>query len=440
MYKSKTNSMLIIGLTFLSLFPILFVRLRDFQTSIFWLYSILMTFFLIFMYFYTNIYKPTPDLGFRPVVSCIIPVKNEEEIIQKTITSVLESDYPKNKLEVVVIDDGSTDQTVSKILEINSNRLTFIKHKKNYGKRIALASGFKIAKGDIIICIDSDSIVEKNAIKLLVQPLKNKNVVAVCGHGEAINKDKNFLTKLQHFWYQEMFRIMKGMESKFGSVTCCSGILAAYRKSSILPVMKEWLNEKFLGKPILIGDDRQLTNLVLRGLSDYLSKSQADDRTLTANALSTKEAKVVYQSNAIVYTLVPDKFMQFLKQQLRWKRAWVHGSLLAGKFMYKKPFPTPIYFYLYQFLTYLNPVVVFVWIVIKPFNGEYIGSIAFISGAFYTAFLHGLNLYKYNGYGSESIRYRILFVFMSVFLSIFLLPYAWLTVHKGGWVTRSNKI
>lgn len=403
--------------------------------------------FLLFMYSSAYTYEPVQDLGFRPKVSVIIPVKNEEEVIQKTIRDVLDSDYPPEKLEVIVIDDGSTDKSAEKIKEMmsKSERIIFIQHEQNYGKRIAIANGIKRSTGEIVVCIDSDSFVDKEAIKLLVQPMINREVVAVCGHGNAHNKDKNLLTKLQHFWYQEMFLLLKGMESKFGCVTCCSGILSAYKKEVVLSVLDEWINERFLGRPIFIGDDRQLTNLSLRGrkttgkLLHLISKSEADDRTLTAAALSTREAKVVYQSNAVVFTIVPDNIKQFIKQQLRWKRAWVHGSILAGKFMWKKPFPIPIYFYSYQFLTYFCPIVIITWMIIKPIQGEYIGALAFLSGVLYIGFLHGLNIWRYNRGSTECIFYRTLFVFISIFMCIFILPYAWGTIWKGGWVTRNTK-
>lgn len=436
--KHKIISCTILCLTFASLFPILFVKLEGYQASFFWIYGISITSFLIFMYAVTSTYKPMSDMGYRPAVSVIIPAKNEEEVIRQTILSILDSDYPIEKLDVVVVDDGSTDKTAQRIFELKNElknkknsieRIKVINHERNYGKRIAFANGVKKCKGEIIICIDSDSYVEKDAIKLLVQPFIKKEMMASCGHGKAANKEKNFLTKLQHYWYQEMFYITKGMEAKFGAVTCCSGILAAYRKEMLLPVMNEWLNESFMGNPIHIGDDRQLTNLSLRGLKGIANNDNP-------YIFSTKDSEVTYQSNAIVYTIVPDKFLLFLKQQLRWKRAWVHGTILAAKFMWKKPFPVPLYFYVYQFLTYVNPVIIFIWVIYRPLNGEWMGTLAFLVGSLYIGALHGLNIWRYDNESSDSIFYRMMFVFVSIFLSIFLIPYAWATIWKGGWVTR----
>src|SRR3989338_583613 len=233
--NKKHVNLLIILFTFLSIFPIVFVRLHGLQASLFWIYSILMSSFLIFMYMFAYNYKPISDVGFRPYINVIIPVKNEESVIKNTANSVLNSDYHKDKLKVIVVDDGSTDKTAEEVRKIKSKRLIFLQHDTNLGKRLAFATGVRHATKnvvDIVICIDSDSFVDKNAIKLLVQPFINENIGAVCGHGCASNKNGNILTKLQHYWYQEMFLLVKSMEAKFGCVTCCSGILAAYRREA----------------------------------------------------------------------------------------------------------------------------------------------------------------------------------------------------------------
>jgi hyaluronan synthase len=367
------------------------------------------------------------DVNHRPSVSVIVPCKNEENAISQTITTIIESDYPTDKLKVVVIDDGSTDNTYNIAKQYESDRVKIVKHTVNKGKRQAFATGFNALDGDIVICIDSDTMIAKDAIKLLVQPFVDSKVVAVCGHGEASNKNQNFLTKIQHYWYQEMFILLKGMESKLDSVTCCSGILAAYRRDVVEEVMEEWLGEKFLGQYIIIGDDRQLTNLCLRG----------------AKGISTRDSKVVYQSNAVAYTIVPDNLRQFFKQQLRWKRGSMHGIKLAFKFMYRRKFPIPLYYYIYQAMTLLTPIVIISWVIIKPLQGEIKLTIVFLMSVLYTAFLHGLNTgCLSNRPKSEIIDYMfyvMAFVPMSILMNITLLPYAWCTLQKGGWITRADK-
>ncbi|MCE8426663.1 MAG: glycosyltransferase family 2 protein [Candidatus Methanoperedens sp.] len=376
-------------------------------------------------------YKPIPDLGYRPTVSVIVPAKNEEEVIQKTINAILDSDYPQDKLEVIVIDDGSTDNTAAEIQKIRSARITFIKNEKNLGKRISLAKGFMKSTGEIVVCVDSDSFVQKDAITLMMQPFTKPDVMAVCGHGRAANFDANLLSKLQHFWYQEMFRLIKGMESIYGCVTCCSGILSAYRREAVKKTLDEWYNESLVDAFVPKNE-----SFIMR----IMSKSQADDRTLTVNILAIPSAKVVYQSNAIVGTIVPENMKQFVRQQLRWNRAWMYGTAVSAKFMWKKRFPVPLYFYGYHVLiAVLNPAVVITWLIIKPLQGVYTAALLFMVGTIYIAILHGLNIYRYDKTTIACIPYRCLFAIISVIQSAILVPFAWLTVWDGAWSTRSGK-
>ena len=441
-YRNRSRFFIVTLVTLLSLFLLLSIRVEQSLVtfSLFWIYGITITCFLLFVHITTRTYKCEPDHGYRPSMSVIVPVKNEEAVIESAVNAILNSNYPADKVEVIVVNDGSTDNT-GKIVEAlakTNPRVNLLTLDRNYGKRIAFAEGVKSSKSQIIVCIDSDTLVEPDALMYLVQPFVDENVVATCGHGYVANKDKNLLTKLQHYWYQDMFRLMKGMESKFGAVSCCSGILAAYRRDSVTPVLNSWLNEKFLGKPIFIGDDRQLTNLVLwKGLSKMLLKSQGEDRTLTSMAQITRQSRVVYQSNSLAYTFAPDNFKQFLKQQLRWKRAWVHGTMLAGQFMWRKKFPIPIIWYTYQFLTYVSPLIIITWLIIKPIQGDWLGTLGFLAGTFFIALLQGLNLWSF-GYGKESIFYRVMFVFVSFFMTLTVLLYAWGTPWKGGWVTRQE--
>lgn len=421
---------------------ILIIWLRISQGTILWAYSICITGFLLIMYSVTSRYKPTEDLGFRPMLTVVIPVKNEQHVIESVIRTVMNSDYPSSEMEVIAVDDGSTDHTWDMLTRASldpefSSRLVLVKHPRNFGKRVALASAISIAAGEIIVCIDSDSFVDRSAIKLLVQPLEDPRVTAVCGHGEAINKDEGFLPKLQDYWYAEMFRLLKGMESQIGAVSCCSGMLAAYRKRAIMPIIREWLKER----TSVEGENSDITISMPKlsgGITGKLIKSPGEDRILTAYALSQKDARVVYQSNAIVRTIVPGTMKQFLKQQLRWNRAWLHGSLFAGRFMWKKPLAASLIFYFYQILAVLNPAIVIFWLLVNPFQGAWIGAFGFLAGTLYVGFLHGLNTWNYRETSIAAVGYRTIFVFLAFFLTLTVVLYAWVTPWKMGWVTRTG--
>jgi len=205
-----------------------------------------------------------------------------------------------------------------------------------------------------------------------------------------------------------------------------------------MPLITQWLAEKPDTK--IEPDYREFVPSSLgRGFTGKLIKSPGEDRILTAFALSGKNARVVYQSNAIVHTIVPASFKQFLKQQLRWNRAWMHGSLLASRFMWRKSVLASTIFYLYEFLAILSPAVLIIWLIIKPIEGEWIGMLGFMFGTLYVGFLHGLNTWNYRKTSIASVPYRMVFVFVSFLLTLTVTLYGWATIWKMGWITRSVK-
>lgn len=431
-------------LTFGSIIAIMLVWLRASQNTILGLYSVLMTGFLIFMYATTAGYKPERDNGFRPEITVVIPAKNEEEVIESVVRTVFNSDYPSSKMQVTVVDDGSTDHTWEGMQRAKqdsrfSDRLELVRHERNYGKRVALASAIARARGEIVVCIDSDSFVDKDAIRLLVQPFNDSRVMAVSGHGEAVNKDEGILPRLQHFWYAEMFRLLKGMESRFGIVSCCSGMLAAYRRNAITPLINEWLKERHGSTSPVALNDVQQESWVTRGLASKLIKSPGEDRILTAFALSGKGARVVYQSNAVVHTIVPGSTTQFLRQQLRWTRAWIHGSVLSWRFLWRKSFPASLVSYMYQILLILSPAIVTLWLFIVPLRGEWMGTVGYLGGTMFVGLLHGLNTWKYQRTSIQSVPYRMVFVLVSLFITLTIFLYGLVTPWKGGWLTRADQ-
>lgn len=271
---------------------------------------------------YKGIYA---DMHYEPSVTFVIPCKNEVKSIAKTVIKCFDADYPKDKVEVIVINDGSNDGTglILKELKSKFENLVIVNWRKNRGKRHGMSEGFKRAKGDIIIQLDSDSYLEPGSLRNFIRPFQNPEIGAVCAHADPENASENFLTKMQAAYYFLSFRILKAAESTFMSVFCCSGCASAYRKSVVMPIMKIWRDEKFLELPITWGDDRALTNWVLK-----------------------RGYKTIYADDVQAYTICPTDLKTFLKQQVRWKKGWFVNSLFASKFILKRdPFVALTYFF-----------------------------------------------------------------------------------------------
>lgn len=275
-----------------------------------YLYSIIAATFLLTRYLFGSFYRPVPvDMNFTPSVSIIIPCFNEEEWIQRTILSCMNQDYPPDKLEVMVIDDHSNDHSVEKIQEIIERivttdalfnareRLSYYVQPVNKGKREAMAIGAKRARHELLVFVDSDSFLDPFAVRNLVQPFKDVKMGGVSGRTDVANTYTNSLTKMQSVRYYIAFRIMKAAEGFFDAATCLSGPLSCYRKDLVLKYCDSWLHQTFLGQRATFGDDRSMTNFILR------------------------HNRTTYQDTAICQTIVPHDYNMFLRQQMRWKRS-----------------------------------------------------------------------------------------------------------------------
>ena len=387
-----------------------------------YLYSIIAATFLLSRYFFGMLYKPVPlDINFTPSVTVIIPCFNEEEWIQRTILSCINQDYPVDKLEVIVVDDCSTDRSVEKVREIieklhaeaeryeTKSRLRYIVQPKNAGKREALSRGVKEAKNELVLFVDSDSFLDPFAVRNIVQPFKDPKMGGVSGRTDVANTYTNVLTKMQSVRYFIAFRVMKAAEAYFDAVTCLSGPLSCYRKDIVMENMDAWLNQRFLGQKATFGDDRSMTNFVLR------------------------HHRTTYQDTAVCSTIVPNKYKVFIKQQMRWKRSWLRESIMAGTFIWRKEPFMSVLFYIGLIVPVAAPAVVIYNMIYVPLT----------SHIFPTTFLVGLLMMALlMSFAQMLLRKSTTWIFGMVFciyyeaVLLWQMPIAILTFWKSTWGTR----
>ena len=375
------------------------------------LYGILISSYILSRVALACFYRPPQDVGHRPSVTIALSCKNEEDSIGKTLDCIFASDYPRDLMQVIAVDDGSTDATWEALVRSQQRHpsLELIRFETNRGKRFGMAAAARRASGEVIIYVDSDSFVRRDAVARIVQGFADPEVSAVCGHAKVANASENFLTKMQEVRYYVAFRIVKAAESLFSTVTCCSGCLAAYRRATLLPILEIWLAQSFLGRPATFGDDRSLTNFMMR------------------------RWRVIYDSKAVCSTIVPARMGQFFRQQLRWKKSWIRESLLASMFMWKRHPLAAFYFYLGVIFPLVSPAVVFVALVLPLVGlGEF--SYLYIYGTTVMALLYGL-VYL--------VRHKTSLWFYGLAFSIFYMLvlvwqtyYALATVRRNHWGTR----
>ena len=351
---------------------------------------------------------------YEPSVTFVIPCKNEEKSITKTIEKSFETDYPKEKIEVIVINDGSTDGTINVLNDLKKRfeKLVVVNWKVNRGKRYGMAEGFRMAKGEIIVQLDSDSYIEPKTFRNLIKPFQNPQIGAVCAHADPENADENLLTKMQAAYYFISFRILKAAESTFFAVFCCSGCSSAYRKSIILPILDEWLNERFLGLPVTWGDDRALTNRVLK-----------------------LGSKTIYTDEVQAYTICPNNLKTFLKQQVRWKKGWFVNSMFASRFVYKKqPFVATTYFFPLIFVTLATPFMATRALIYNPIFRD-VTPLFYIAGVFLVACIMVL-YYRSVARDNKYWPYVFVWSLINMILLSFILFYALATIQNRKWGTR----
>ncbi|KAJ1323753.1 hyaluronan synthase [Microdochium nivale] len=254
-------------------------------------------------------YQPTKtieDDDVLPTITIVVPAYNESRFIRHALQAILHSDYPKAKMSVTVVDDGSTDDTWSHITSMASTfedakvRYEPYRHDTNLGKRYAICTGLRHARGEVIVSLDSDSILEVCSLRNIASPfVHDPRVGGVAGHLTALNVGGAVLPRLLDILFDTSGNIPRSAQSHSGGfVTILPGALSAYRLCAVHPLIDGLCNSRFLGRPLKHGEDVELT----------LGLLQAGWST-------------TYQSNAVIQTVAPETCTRAFLMYTRWERS-----------------------------------------------------------------------------------------------------------------------
>jgi cellulose synthase/poly-beta-1,6-N-acetylglucosamine synthase-like glycosyltransferase len=239
--------------------------------------------------------------GYEPTVTAVIPMFNEGAAIKETLQSILDSDYPHGKLRVICVDDCSSDDSYEQAREIARNsggRLKVLRNRVNLGKRRSINRAVRESESEIIVSVDSDVVVDANAIRELVKRFTSEKIAAVGGWIDVRNKQDNWLTRMQTVKYWYAYYFMKNLEWGFRRIMCLSGCLTAYRRQILVDLEPVLEQRGVLGVPIKYGEDRFLTRQIIK--AGYLTTMTLDARCRT---------------------FVPTTLLSYFSQQLRWRRS-----------------------------------------------------------------------------------------------------------------------
>ena len=256
----------------------------------------------LFVRFAFGSHKLKQDFSLTPTVTVMMSCFNEGASVYTTIKSVVDCDYPKDKLFVIAIDDCSRDNSWELMQKAAKDFPNVIvsKNPHNMGKPKSLLRALSMAKTELILNIDSDCGLHPDSIKELTSCFIDEKVGAVGGVVLVRNSHTNWLTQMQTLQYNTAFQVAKIGETHSGSVNCISGCLFMVRKAIYDDIVPDIEGRRFMGFEVKDGEDRFMTNLII-----------------------SRGWKTLVNLRSKVYTDVPDKFRNFFSQQLRWRRGFV---------------------------------------------------------------------------------------------------------------------
>lgn len=254
----------------------------------------------------TRFFKKPPRLERYWKISVVIPAHNEEENIGKCIESILENDYPYK--QVIVVDDGSTDGTYA-VANRYKDSVLVVRRARSGLKAYALNYGLKFAEGNIIVVLDADTIMSRDALERIAAHFSEESLIAGCGNLRVLNSDDNLLTKLQSYEYIVGFEIGRRLQAMFRTILILPGATSVFRKKIL---------DSIGGYDPMLGEDFDLTLKLhkIKGKLDFLPE--------------------VYS-----WTEVPDNWRAWLRQRIRWHRNQIRTLIRHRNIFFRRIFGPP---------------------------------------------------------------------------------------------------
>jgi cellulose synthase/poly-beta-1,6-N-acetylglucosamine synthase-like glycosyltransferase len=282
-----------------------------------WIFGAVLCILFIFLAFtgtiiVISLFKKPLRHSYRPKFSIVVPAYNESKNIASCLKSIMRSRYPKDLFEVIVVDDGSTDDTVKIARSFRGVKVLKINHK---GKSAALNHGIKNAMNELVMTVDSDTMLHPDALAKMVAPFKDERIGATSGTYK-VDNHKNMLTSFQSIEYAYNSLIRMAFSRVYADSVWFYGAMSCYRVRA------------------------------LKSVGNMHSDVLAEDMDI-AIRLQNKGYNVVHVHDAFSYTVVPETFASFFRQRIRWWTGVLQSMRKNRKASYKNmrtSHPVPLIF------------------------------------------------------------------------------------------------
>ncbi|KKW09460.1 MAG: Glycosyltransferase involved in cell wall biogenesis [Candidatus Kaiserbacteria bacterium GW2011_GWA2_49_19] len=244
-------------------------------------------------------------LSVFPSITIIVPVFNEENTVTKTVFSLLKLDYPKDKLKIIIVDDGSTDRTPTVIKRFRSQRRVEIIRKSNGGKYTALNAGLAVTTTDLVGCLDADSFVPPDTLKKIIPYFENEKTMAVTP-AIKIHRPDGFIRHVQSNEYN-LGIFMKKCFSIIGAITVTPGPFSIFRKS------------------------------VFDNLGLFREAHNTEDLEI-AMRMQKNLYRITNAHTAVVYTTGPATLHQLYRQRVRWIQGFLSNTIDYRSVFFKREY------------------------------------------------------------------------------------------------------
>ncbi|MER7795879.1 glycosyltransferase [Microbacterium sp. NPDC096154] len=348
------------------------------------------------------------ESDFRTTTSVVVPSFHEDPDI---LLSCLETWREQNPTEIIIVLDVADTEAYQRIVDLGDERVHPILF-HHAGKRSALGVGIRAARSEVLLLVDSDTRWTPGLLENVQKPFIDPEVGAVSTQQNVYQRTTSVWRRVADWLVDLRYYDYVPAMGKAGAVPCVSGRTAVYRREAVMPVLDDLENEFFLGRRCIAGDDGRLTWLVLA--SGY---------------------KTVHQSSAKALSMFPATFRAFVKQRVRWSRNSYRCYLTAmfKGWLWKTPFVTKVT--VLQIL--LTPVTMGLTLGYLFFSRLELTTIGIWTAVAWVVLTRGIRGFSHLRRHPQEILMLPLIVLVVIFIALPIKLYAFVTMNKQGWLTRS---